>query len=583
MRGGADNATGCVIQNELFSQWTLTDTNDGAGSFSSLNLTDGTLPGGPVDLNFSFSSTGTFIPAGFDPQVTFTYTVTVLDPNSAIEAAGATLNGLLFGQAFGDTSTGFLSSEWCVNGDCSDPNSRFSSLLLPNGSSSVGSQVGFSPNITSAFVGMTLAFNSGKDDILLNSIDMTYTQVSTTPEPATMLLVGSVLAALGLIRVHSCSRRSTTGSGHQGRERPRRRYKPRLTWRLECGRPPSELCHPAIDSGEMGSPIPSKTTYFEWVRSTSAALSLVLLITTASFASGSPLLTTTNAVDGLDGGIFTPYCIQSAGCNGTATVIPPSGSFGGTFLNYATSETAGFGVFTLSATGTLSVPQPAAITSSVVDVFAGAAAIYEDQWTVLGGTTGDVGSLLLTFTVSESSTATSSALTRVFFDGENTTTAQDFPVVPANQPGIYVVTIPIILGQQFDYELGMQASATLDGIATGGFNSESATVDVNAVLTGITVLDQGTPVPFTFTTASGSPNFNVSTPEPGSMLLLATGMLSLAAKRRLWRLPCLRRAPNAGKCHSEGVASAATKLAGLPALCRNEPTARCGRCRCRRL
>jgi hypothetical protein len=232
-----------------------------------------------------------------------------------------------------------------------------------------------------------------------------------------MLLVGSILAALGLIRVHSSSRRSLTGSGHQGRERPRR---------------------------------------VESIRATSAALSLVLLITAASFASGSPLLTTTNVVDSLRGGILTHYCNRSTGWNGTATIIPPSGNFGGTFLNYATSETADFGVFTLSATGTLSVPQPAAISSSVVDVFAGAVAIYQDQWTILGGTTGDVGSLLLTFTVSESSTATSSTLTDVFFDGRNTATNQDFPLAPALQSGIYVVTIPIILGQQLDYELGMQ-------------------------------------------------------------------------------------------------------------------------------
>jgi hypothetical protein len=73
---------------------------------------------------------------------------------------------------------------------------------------------------------------------------------------------------------------------------------------------------------------------------------------------------------------------------------------------------------------------------------------------------------------------------------------------------------------------------TLEGIATGGFNGESATVDVNAVLTGLSVLDQGTPVPFTFTTASGSPNVNVSSPEPSSLPLLAAGMLGLAAKRR---------------------------------------------------
>jgi len=528
--GGADNATGCMIQDKLFNQWTLTDTNDPSSDLGMVGLLDGTLPGGPVDLEVVFPLG--VAPAGSDPQVTLTYIVTVVDPNSAIEAAGAILNGLSFDDASGGTGTAFISAEWCVNGDCSDPNSQFSALFIPTQSSPTGSQVGFSPNITSAFVGITLGFNGGNDDVVFKSLDMTYTQTSTTPEPATMLLVGSVLAALGLIRVHSSSRRLMTGSGHQGRERPRRQYKPHPTSRLEHGRHPSEPCLRAIDSGEMRPPVPSKTTYFEWVRTTSVALSLGLLIATASFASGSPLLTTTNVVDSLSGGVFTPYCSQPAACNGTATIIPPSGSFGGTFLNYATSETAEFGAFILSATGTLSVPQPAAIASSIVDVDASAVATYEDQWTVLGGTTGDVGSLLLTFTVSESSTATSSTLTRVFFGGENNTTAQGVPVVAANQPGIYVVTIPIILGQQFDYELGMQASATLDGIATGGFNGESATVDVNAVLTGISVLDQGTHVPFTLTTASGSPNFNVSTPEPGSLLLLAAGLLCLTAKGR---------------------------------------------------
>jgi hypothetical protein len=304
-----------------------------------------------------------------------------------------------------------------------------------------------------------------------------------------MLLVGSILAALGLIR-----RKSMTCSGHQRRERPR--------------------------------PVNS-------VRATSAALSLVLLIATASFASGSPLLTTINVVDSLNGSTLIPYCLLPAGCNGTANIIPSSGNFGGTFLNYATSETADFGAFTLSASGTLSVPQPVAIASSVTDVFAGAVALYQDQWTILGGTTGDAGSLLLTFAVSESSTATSSTLIDVFFEGRNTTTTQDFPGVSVLQSAIYVVTIPIILGQELDYELGMQTSVTLKGIADGGFNGQSATVDVNAVLTGIGVLDQGTPVPFTLTTASGSPNFNVSTPEPGTLFMLAGGLLSLTAKRRL--------------------------------------------------
>jgi hypothetical protein len=179
--GGANNATGCVTQDLLFSQWTATETAN-ANDLDVVSFSDGTLPGGPVDLKFSFSAGQVF--PGVDPQITFSYTVTVLDPNTTINAAGEKLNGLRFNDAGGGTGTAFSSAEWCVNGNCSDAHSRSSSLSIPTESSPTSYEVGFSPNITSAFVATTLSFNGGNHGAALTSMDMTFTQFTTTPEPA---------------------------------------------------------------------------------------------------------------------------------------------------------------------------------------------------------------------------------------------------------------------------------------------------------------------------------------------------------------------------------------------------------------
>jgi hypothetical protein len=253
-------------------------------------------------------------------------------------------------------------------------------------------------------------------------------------------------------------------------------------------------------------------------------------------ASAAPILSTRAIVSSIGAnGPVTNYCFTTGPCNGTSTVLPASGAFGGTFLNYAASGIADYGVLKVGASGTLSVPQPAAISSSINAVAVNSIASFRDQWTLSGpATTGTYG-LQLGFILDGSFASTSSAFANASFRAQDFTLGLIAPTVGVTTPGVYYVTIPVPAGVLFDFEVDLQASAVLNQISSGGFNGESATVNLlnTARLSSITLLDHGgPPVPFTFTTASGSPNFNVTaTPEPGSLALLAAGLLGLAAKR----------------------------------------------------
>jgi hypothetical protein len=98
------------------------------------------------------------------------------------------------------------------------------------------------------------------------------------------------------------------------------------------------------------------------------------------------------------------------------------------------------------------------------------------------------------------------------------------------------LTLPITIGQPFDYKVSFQVDALITNLIGGGIDGTSASADyLNTIsLTSAQVLDEGNPISYSLTTQSGSQNFAaLDTPEPGSMMLFFAGFGALIS-RKLW-------------------------------------------------
>jgi hypothetical protein len=242
------------------------------------------------------------------------------------------------------------------------------------------------------------------------------------------------------------------------------------------------------------------------------------LVLTIRPAAAGPILSTSNSaysVASLNDPLqflrppVTVYCQSTGACSGTATVIN-----GVTQLNYATSSTSDYGVLKASASGSLVRIDPCctAGVANISDVDAVGAASFRDQWNIAGGQAGDPGTLGLTFMItgifSSNDKVAEGFLSAANFNGGSVGTF-------ITQSGTFQLSLPFTVGQTLDFQVTLRAIADLSVFNLGN-NGASATTDLSHTvqLTSVRVLDNGTAIPFTFTTASGSPNFaNLETPR----------------------------------------------------------------------
>lgn len=263
-----------------------------------------------------------------------------------------------------------------------------------------------------------------------------------------------------------------------------------------------------------------------------------LLVSTllSGLAFGGPILYTESAVSywNSDDSPFGPLvCYDSSSCVGSTNLA-------GSLLTYSGMSSADYGV--LKASGSLSIDRafdaddpgdgPNYVSQQSV-------ASFQDQWTITGGTPGEIGHLILRFHITgnyDYPIGTGVAYGLSLYNATSNTYSSDNQLPPYTGE----LTTSFIFGTAFDFRVSLVAGAQLYNMENGGFDGQASFMNManTATLETIIVIDQTeTQVPFSLRTASESRLFDsLSTPgavpEPGTLVLGFVGLLGVVAAKR---------------------------------------------------
>ena len=284
-------------------------------------------------------------------------------------------------------------------------------------------------------------------------------------------------------------------------------------------------------------------------RRNAAMLSALAIACTLGQASASTLATAT-----LNAGTYLSVNPQDGNATEVGfdftsdnTPVATAGSYALTdsTLNYQATAQADYGVLKVNARAGISRSGDPSGSDGPASASASADASFRDEWTISGRPAGSTGTLQLNFALSGSydfhavDTGIGSGLSLTVFSPY--ASAFDPVVYQSGATGtigrIAQLAVQFTFGTPFAFLVDLNASATLNNLAGGGYDGQAAFLDLShtALLEAIVVKDaEGNVVPFGLTTTSGAERFGslAPVPLPAGLPLLGAALAALGAVAR---------------------------------------------------